>query len=55
MRPVIVQNLIKKMRDRVNILPEPVSITQEGPIRRDRTTSILVAAVVIAIVLVMVL
>ena len=56
MKPVIIQNLIKKMRDRIGTLPEPTADTTEHePVRRDRTGSILITIFVIAIVIMFIL
>jgi|DEB19_MinimDraft_3_1074340.scaffolds.fasta_scaffold355216_2 hypothetical protein len=51
MKPVIIQNLIKKMRDRISALPEPTADTEHEPERRDRTGSILLTIFVITIVI----
>jgi hypothetical protein len=55
MKPVIIQNLIKKMQDRISTLPEPSTDAEAEPKRRDRTTSILITVVVISMVLIFLL
>ena len=51
MKPVLIQTLFKRMRDRVR-LPDPLDNSAE-PQRRDRTGSILIAIVVIAFIIVL--
>lgn len=55
MKPVLIQTLFRKMKNRIR-LPDPPATSDaiETP-RRDRTTSILIAIVIIAIILVAVL
>ena len=52
MKPVIIQTLFKKMRDRIRF-PEPPGAKEQEPKRRDRTTQILLAVVIVAVIFVL--
>lgn len=54
MKPVLIQTLFKKMKDRIR-LPDPPSAENYEPERRDRTGSFLLTVFVIAIIIMFIL
>lgn len=48
MKPVIIQNLMKKMRKRINDLPMPTA--NEIPTRRDRSGQFILIFIILAII-----
>ena len=55
MKPVLIQTLFKKMRDRIRIPEPPSSDEYIEPKRRDRTSQILLTIVILAVILVILL
>ena len=55
MKPVLIQTLFQKLRNRIRIPDPPNSDEKIEPERRDRTNQILITILVIALVLVILL
>lgn len=54
MKPVLIQTLIKKMRDRIR-LPDIPSAKSQEPEHKDRTASFIVTVFIIAIIVMFIL